>query len=202
MADDLETQIYSLSDRQKSVFAGLICERLLPQYEAFCRAENWGSPAVYERGVELLYNSGLGEFHAAEATELLEKLDFVTPGLQEFDSHLTSYAVDACIALHEALQFLADKQETHISNCATATLDSVEMFVEAYRQLNSNQRGFEAAVAADPFMQAEVARQHRLLEALLSIHAFEAASIHQLRRLNGSGSIIDLMQVPQERTSS
>ena len=197
MADDLETLIYSLSDRQKAVFAGLNCERLLPQYEAFCRAENWGSPAVYERGVELLYNSGLGEFHAPEAAALLEKLDFVTPGLQEFSSPLTSYALDACIALHEALQFLTDKQETHVSNCATATLDSVELFVEAYRQLNPEQRGFEAAVAADSFMQAEVARQHRLLEALLSIHEFDAAGIHQLRRLNGSGSIVDLARLPE-----
>lgn len=196
MAEDLETQIYSLSDRQKAVFAGLVCERLLPQYEAFCRAENWGSPAVYERGVELLYNSGLGEFHAAEATVLLEKLDFVTPGLQEFGGPLTTYALDACIALHEALQFLADKQETHISNCATATLDSVETFVQEYRQLDPDQRGFAAAVAADPFMQAETARQHRLLEALLSIHEFDAASIHQLRRLNGSGGIVDLALLP------
>ncbi|GAB3831730.1 DUF416 family protein [Hymenobacter jeollabukensis] len=197
MADDLETQIYSLSDRQKAVFAGLICERLLPQYEAFCQVENWGSPAVYERGVELLYNSGLGEFHAAEATALLEKLDFVTPGLQEFRGPLTAYALDACISLHEALQFLADKQESHISHCATATLDSVEMFVQEYRQLNPDQRGFEAAVAADPFMQAETARQHRLLDALLSIHEFDAASIHQLRRLNGSGSIVDLTRLPE-----
>ena len=197
MAEDLETQIYSLSDRQKAVFAGLICERLLPQYEAFCRAENWGSPAVYERGVELLYNSGLGEFHATEAAALLEKLDFVTPGLLEFKGQLTTYAVDACIALHEALKFLADKQETHVSNCATATLDSVELFVQDYRQLSPDQRGFEAAVAADPFMQAEAARQHRLIEALLSIHEFDAASIHQLRRLNGSGSIVDLALLPE-----
>ncbi|RTQ50749.1 DUF416 family protein [Hymenobacter gummosus] len=197
MADDLETLIYSLSDRQKAVFAGLVCERLLPQYEAFCRAVSWGSPAVYERGVELLYNSALGEFHAAEAAALLEKLELVTPGLQEFDSPLTSYAVDACIALHEALQFLTDKQETHISHCATATLDSVEAFVQHYRQLNPDQRGFEAAVAADPFMQAEAARQHRLLDALLSIHEFDAASIHQLRRLNGRGGIVDLARLPE-----
>lgn len=196
MADDLETLLYSLSDRQKAVFAGLICERLLPQYDAFCRAAGWGSPAVYERGVELLYNSALGEFHAAEAAALLEKLAFVTPALGDFRTPLTAFALDAGIALHEALQFLTDKQEAHISYCATATLDSVEMFVQEYRGLSSEQRGFAAALAADPFMQAERTRQHHLIEALLSIHEFDAASIHQLRRLNGSGSIVDLAQVP------
>ncbi|OON67439.1 DUF416 family protein [Hymenobacter sp. CRA2] len=197
MADDSATLIYSLSDRQKAAFAGLVCERLLPQYEAFCRAVSWGSPAVYERGVELLYNSALGEFFAEEAAALLEKLDFVTPGLTDFSTPLTPYAVDACIALHEALQFLVDKQESHISHCATATVDSVEMFVEEYRQLPSLQRGQTAIIAADPFMQAELARQHRLIEALLSIHEFDAASIHQLRRLNGSGGIVDLTRLPQ-----
>lgn len=196
MADDLETLIYSLSDRQKAAFAGLVCERLLPQYAAFCQATGWGSPAVYERGVELLYNSSLGEFHAAEATALLEKLELVTPGLRDFSSPLTAYAVDAGIALHEALQFLSDKQEVHVSNCATATLDSVETFVQEYRGLSPNGRGFAAALATDPFLQAELARQHRLLDALLSIHEFDAASIHQLRRLNGSGSIVDVARLP------
>ncbi|GAB2957626.1 hypothetical protein GCM10027048_25300 [Hymenobacter coalescens] len=200
MADDLDTLIYSLSDKQKAVFAGLLCERLLPQYEAFCQAVGWGSPAVYERGVELLYNSGLGEFHRSEAASLLEKLELVTPALAEFDHPLTSFALDACIALHEALQFLVDQQETHISNGATATLDSVELFVQEYRRLSPDQRGFDATVAADMFMQAEKARQHRLLDALLSVHEFDAASIHALRRLNGSGGIIDVARLPQRPT--
>jgi uncharacterized protein YjaG (DUF416 family) len=197
MAEDLETLIYSLSDRQKAAFAGLICERLLPQYAAFCQAAGWGSPAVYERGVELLYNSALGELLKAEAGALLEKLDFVTPGLDEFASPLTAYGLDACIALHEALQFLTDQQETHVSNCATAALDSVEMYVQEYRGLAADLRGLAAALATDPFMQAERARQHRLIEALLSIHEFDAPGIHRLRRLNGPGGIIDVTRLPQ-----
>ncbi|WP_400192130.1 DUF416 family protein [Hymenobacter sp. B81] len=196
MADDIETLIYSLSDKQRAAFAGLICERLLPQYEAFAKTTGWGSPAVYERGVELLYNSSLGEFYRAEAATLLEKLELVTPGLQEFPSPATVYAVDACIALHEALQFLTDKQESHISHCATAAADSVEQFVQEYRQLEPSRRDLEIVVAADPFMRAELARQHRLLAALLSQHDFDAVFIHQLRQLNGSGSIIDLARIP------
>jgi uncharacterized protein YjaG (DUF416 family) len=195
MQEDIDAQIYSLSDKQKVVFAGLLCERLHPQYAAFCQAVSWGSPAVYERGIELLYNSGLGEFYQQEAAALLEKLELVTPTFGEFDSQLTSYALDACIALSEALHFLTDKQESHIVNCATATTDSVEIFVQHYLNLDPDQRGAEALVAADPFMQAEKTRQHRLLEALLSIHEFDAASIHQLRRLNGSGSIIDVARL-------
>ncbi|GAA4372481.1 DUF416 family protein [Hymenobacter koreensis] len=197
MRDDIETQIIGLSDRQKAVFAGLVCERLYPQYQAFCEAESWGSPVVYERGVELLYNSGLGEFHKQEAASLLEKLELVTPALNASKSPLTSYAVDACIALNEALQFLTDKLESHLHNCATAAMDSVDMFVQDYQNLSPSRRGLEAVVAADPFMQAEKARQHRLLEALLTLHDFDATSIHQLRRLNGSGGIIDVDLLPR-----
>ncbi|AYA37284.1 DUF416 family protein [Hymenobacter oligotrophus] len=196
MAEHIHAQIISLSDNQKAVFAGLVCERLYPQYEAFCRATNWGSPAVYERGIELLYNSGLGAFHSQEATSLLEKLALVTPALSDFASGLTPFALDACIALEEALRFLTDKQESHMLHCATAAADSVEAFAQEHQGLDPNRRDFEAAVAANPYLQAEIARQHRLTEALLSIHEFDAASIHQLRRLNGSGSIIELARIP------
>ncbi|KAA9332155.1 DUF416 family protein [Hymenobacter busanensis] len=191
MQDDIETQITGLSDKQKAVFAGLVCERLLPQYEAFCKAANWGSPAVYERGLEILYNSSLGEFHRAEAAALLEKLELVQPGLTDFTTPLTAYALDACIALEEALQFLIDKQESHLHNCATAATDSVEAFVQEYRSLSSDRRDAHAIVAADAFMQAELARQHRLLDALLALPDFDSADIHALRRLNGAGGIID-----------
>jgi uncharacterized protein YjaG (DUF416 family) len=196
MQDDLTTQILSLSDNQKSIFAGLICERLYPQYDTFCQAVNWGSPAVYERGIELLYNSALGEFHRQEAASLLEKLELVTPSLQDFRLNLTPFALDACVALEQALLFLTDKLETRITNCATAATDSVELFVEEYLQLDPDRRGFEMTIAADPFLQAELARQHRLLEALLSVHEFDVASITALRRLNGSGSIMDLQRLP------
>lgn len=196
MAEDLETQIYSLSDRQKAVFAGLVCERLLPQYEAFVKAAGWGSPVVCERVVELLYNSALLEFVPQEAEALLEKLELVMPDLDEFEQTLASYALDACSALEQGLMFLIDKDETHIQYCATAARDSIDMFVQDLLDLDPNRRDLDAIIDAHPFMQAEVARQHRLIEALLSIHEFDAAGIHQLRRLNGSGSIVDLSLIP------
>ncbi len=192
MEDDIETLILSLSDRQKAVFAGLVCERLLPQYAAFCAAVQWGSPAVFQQGVELLYNSADGVFDQEQATALLDKFKDIAPDLDEFDGHLPSYALDACVALDEALQFLTDKHEAHIINCATAATDTIDMFVQEYQDLEPSRRDLDAVIAADPFMLAEQARQRRILEALLSVNEFDNAAIQRLRQLNGTGAIIDL----------
>ena len=193
--EDIDTLIFSLSDRQKAAFGALVCERLLPQYRAFCEAANWGSLAVYQEGLVLLYSSAVDEFDIPAATALLEKLAAVSPAFGQYQSLALPYAIDACVALGEALQFLTDKQESHVSNCATAATESVSQFVSDYLGLDPDSRTFAAAMAADPFMLAETARQRRLLEALLQRHEFDGASIQQLRQLNGTGSIIDLARL-------
>lgn len=194
----MEELVLSLSDKQKAIFGALLCERLRPQYQAFCAATQWGSPAVYQEGVILLYTCGAGSFDIPTAQDLLAQLTAVTPFLHEFDHAATPFAVDACVALEQGLLFLTDKDERHLVAAATAATESVELFIQAYSGLPPNGRAWERTLAANPFMLAEQTRQLRVLHALLSLNEFDSATIQQLRQLNGAGGIIDLALLQSE----
>jgi uncharacterized protein YjaG (DUF416 family) len=192
MRDDIEQLIHNLSDQQKAAFAGFTCEKLYPQYAAFCRATGWGSPVVFERGTALLLQAARQDIPADIVRPWLERLQQVMPNLAEFENPLTPYALDACSALEQALLFLLDRQEMHLVYCATAATDTVEMFVQEQLQLDPNQRNLDAVVDASPFMQHELARQRRIAEALLSLWDIEEEHLAQLRQLNGREAIIEL----------
>ncbi|MEZ2250369.1 DUF416 family protein [Microcoleus sp.] len=44
--DTLEQELEYLPDIHRIAFAAACCERVLPNYSAFCRMVNWGNPGV------------------------------------------------------------------------------------------------------------------------------------------------------------
>ena len=189
----LETLLYSLSNKQQAAFAALTCEKLLPQYQAFCQAADWGSPAVFVSGIELLYDVALYGFPQPQAAAVRAKLALATPALGEFSADATPYALDACSALEQALLFLEDKQEIHLSYCATAATDTVEMFVQEQLALDPDHRDSSKRIATHPLMQTELARQARVMEALLRIELLSPPEIRALRQVNGPDNLIELV---------
>jgi uncharacterized protein YjaG (DUF416 family) len=192
MRDDIEQLIHHLSDRQKAAFAGFTCEKLYPQYVAFCQAANWGSPVVFERGVALLFQAAQQDIPADIVRAWLERLEQVAPDAAKFQVALAPYALDACIALEQALLFLLNKQEAYLLYSTTAATDAVDMFVQESLDLDPNQRNLDAVIDASPFMQRELARQRRVAEALLSLWELDDEQIAELRQFNGTEGIIDL----------
>ncbi|MBC6423541.1 MAG: DUF416 family protein [Hormoscilla sp. SP5CHS1] len=52
-------------------FAAACCERLLPTYNAFCRRENWGNPALLRKALDEVWQVLQGKsVDAARISEL------------------------------------------------------------------------------------------------------------------------------------
>jgi uncharacterized protein YjaG (DUF416 family) len=115
------------------------------------------------------------------------------PDLDDFTGTAPSHALDACVALVEAITFLSNCNSEHIINCSTAATDTVDMHVQIVHDLDQNGSDLDAIINSDILMIKELGRQTRLAKALKLIGQFTIESISQVRKLNGSEEIIDLL---------
>ena len=53
--DGLEQELKQLSPLHQLAFAASICERMLPNYNAFSRMENWGDPSIPRKALNEIW---------------------------------------------------------------------------------------------------------------------------------------------------
>src|SRR5262249_32893673 len=129
----LPTKIQELSFVGTLAFATSCCERAVPNYRAFSRAENWGDPKLLTDALEFLWlcvmkgrSAGLTE----QVTSLVKAVEIVTPETESFKSGLTSAALDAASSIAEALEFSADAATEHIVTICSLSRDTIDLFIQ------------------------------------------------------------------------
>lgn len=188
---ELKSLILQLSREQKVIFAALTCEKMYPIYNIFSLSSKWGNARTYTEGIITLYNFVL---NAPDKSydEIIEDIELIMPDLDDFTGTAPSHALDACVALVEAVSFLVDYKDEHIINCSIAATDTVDMHVQIVRDLDQNDADLDNTINSDALMVNELQRQGRLISALKATNYFTQEKIAELRLLNGNEQIIDL----------
>ena len=115
----VQTQLAELGTREQTAFAALCAERLLPYYRWFSSQEHWGS---YERlndalGAVWRYVEG-NPLTSEEYDHLVEECRALTPDTEDFDSPLTPRAMDASVAVVQALRMCVEPSERRAAEVA------------------------------------------------------------------------------------
>lgn len=192
----IETKITKLDFKQQVLFAVLICEKLLPNYRQFSEKENWGDIEILEEAIVMLYQFLQDiDLNDAELDGIYEKIIEVTPDVVRFEGDLASYALDACSAVSDSIEFLLSEDLSYLLNIASIARDTVDTFAQETEEMGNYDDDFDTRIAQNSYMQKEVKRQHDLLDKLAGAE-IDLPFISAMRELNNSsGAIIDLALV-------
>jgi uncharacterized protein YjaG (DUF416 family) len=170
---------------QQTAFCAALLERMLPNYQMFSEAEEFGEYKVLRNQLDLIWQ-WLDKKNQCKInyTAQLTKLEEQTPNPEHFDSFGVFPALDVCMALMSLLQAMQDQDEESVINVGRLSENSVSFYVElllAEELLTDEQLAEELANAQDedagidpdliknhPLMQWERATQNELFDFIQS----------------------------------
>ena len=189
---DAKSLVLSLPASHQAVFSALNCEKMLPSVAKFDEEELVPAINAFKKAVAGLYSFSLGQPIDLEAYQnLKDEIESFWPDLDESENDFASYAFDAFAAMTEALNFVLNRDSLHVTNCATAVLDTVDMYIQEASELEPPAAGLEDFIQASPFMKREVERQNILAHELAKISVIDTRAISYLKSLNEQQVLID-----------
>jgi uncharacterized protein YjaG (DUF416 family) len=192
VAKEIGPLLTSLTRQGKLAFGYSVAMRMQPQYQVFHDREGWGDPAVINACLDVIHDNLVGTPSTTNIELLLEQLEAVIPDLDEHESYLASYAMDAGCAIHSALEYLLKSQDEQIINVAIFGRDTIDMYVQELHDLSPNDPALEEKIATDSYMVDEVDRQLTTLQRLQGVVVLDEEILNEL----AAGKMIDLDLLP------
>jgi uncharacterized protein YjaG (DUF416 family) len=182
----LRRRLDQLDPAGRAAFAAACAERLLPAYRRFHEQTGRGEPQALAVALATLWRQLAGqevpaaelERQARRAVALLDE-----PAEGEW-SELSPYAEDAVAAVAYALQCYLQGESQQAFWAAYCVYRTLDTFIDDRDHLDPNAPGVAERIAADPLIQAELARQAEDLADLAATRdqpAERAALLPQLR---------------------
>ena len=165
---ELIARLDSLPREHRAAFAAACAERLFPAYVRFSREARQAAPETLRTALNLLWDDLMGvpqpeqEVRASARTCLA-----LVPSEEDEPSDAQPYAEDAATALGYALEArvsTGSQEAMWSARRAYETLDRFVMFDDSGVVVTANER----RLLEHPLVQAELARQHRDLDELLT----------------------------------
>jgi len=101
-----------------------VCKRLYSDYQKFTIKYNWGNPDLLLATIGFIEEFKTTDIDSIPVREKISQIEENTPDTEVFGD--SSYALNACVAICETLDFLIDHKGEHIYNvgiCLTDTID-------------------------------------------------------------------------------
>ena len=172
-----------LSHWHQVTFAAALLERMLPNYQMFSEAADFGEAKILRNQLDIIWQ-WLADSRAVKinAEAQLTKLEPQTPDPEAFDFFGVFPALDACMALTAMWQLLqvkpakkgkidaADLED--VQSISRLSLNSVSYYVELLLtdeladELEVDQEISPAQIKEHPLMQWEIATQNELFDFL------------------------------------
>jgi hypothetical protein len=198
----LEKELEILPPFHQVAFAASCCERLLPNYNAFCRQVDWGDPSVPRNAIDEVWQILQGKpVDIARVNQLREncgKEDIFPDDLDFGDDCLE--AQEALMAIRATLQACIEPTVERIVKVAESTRYTIETHIP-YRDDTFNitwekdgSEKFKEAIASHPFAVREMDKEAEDLQQLKETKILDRDFLERLRTSfdNDGKSLIDL----------
>lgn len=157
MVDSEKTlpSITSFSKTKQLAFALLIFERMVPSLAAFAKDTGFDD-SCYLKGRNEAWAALRNGYVEPSLSETCLKS---APDTENFTHELTSFALNAALAMSEILEFIADGETRHITYISTLAIDSVDFYVGGLDPSPVYTPELERKIAAHPLMHREQRQQ-------------------------------------------
>jgi uncharacterized protein len=133
-------QVFLLDyDRQLNLAID-VCKKLYFDYVNFSEKYQWGDKDVLLDAITLVEQSRTDVVGDNIITKTLNQLDTITPDMDDFGSdELGSYALNACVAAYNSIQFIVDKKPNHIYDIGICLTDTIDFKVQEEKTLTERE---------------------------------------------------------------
>jgi hypothetical protein len=165
----LLAKIARLPEHDRTAFAAAIAERMLGAYAKYSNRTGRGIPSQLCEVLARLWADLAGiPMSEQEVATMIDRATDLLPGEDDRPWALEQGAAEGAVsAVLYALRSRKSGLAEEAGWAATVACDALDDFVIIRDDIDTNVPGSEARVAADPLMQAELARQQRDLEEML-----------------------------------
>ena len=161
LQNPVHLRLAKLESWQHVTFMACLCERMFPNYWAFCQQTEFADPALYRRILDLVWESLTVKDAKINFDSQLEKLEAAIPDGEAFEVYGVYPAIDACVALSETLHAMLSgetlEHAIEVSRTSITTVAMLEM-TQAGREMSDEELRENQAVIDEWDLQWEIFR--------------------------------------------
>lgn len=191
--EKLRKELSELSEWHTVAFAAACCERLLPNYMAFSQREQWGDSDLLRIALDEIWASlNARSINIPYLNELIAKCEKIIPDPDDFNSRLTSPALDASSAIAETLEALIDKKAEKVANVATLARDTIDLHLQISVNNKFSILEYEEKLLSHPLMVTELKKPYDDLELLKKTPDIDSTFLRFFKenaKINGKSNI-------------
>lgn len=186
--EDLQSRLNQLSQKNSLIFAGLCCERVIPNYRAFMLQSSKSDSNPLKPILNQIWHQIDQDNNGLDVQALQQKCLSLAVDSDSNKSIFTGMATDAVIAIYETLGYMQDQDTNHITAVLQAITNSIDTYLHIVNAPGTgaytHDKTLENWVKQSPLMQAEHQRQNEDLAYLLKQKKLSNNDIDELRRLS------------------
>lgn len=171
------TRIKNLSFEQQLVFANVLSERMLPNYQLFSDSVQFGNPQVLRTIVDLIWQKLAKQSVKLNLEVQQNKLLEQTPELDDYDNFGVVPAIDCAMALNTMLVALEQQMDEDLINISKLSSSTVASYIGAVEGDISDEDTF-----SHEMMVEEKSLQEYLLERIESAPKLSPPFLKELRQ--------------------
>ncbi|RWR02524.1 hypothetical protein ED28_07650 [[Pantoea] beijingensis] len=161
LRNPIHLRLEKLESWQHLTFMACLCERMYPNYWAFCQQTGFAEPQIYRRILDLVWETLVVKEAKINFDSQLEKLEEIIPVSEDYDVYGVHPAIDACVALSDLLHALLSgetlAQAIEVSETSITTVAILEM-TQAGREMTDEELKENPAVEEEWDIQWEIFR--------------------------------------------
>ncbi|MBU9811335.1 YjaG family protein [Rahnella sp. C60] len=161
LRNPIHLRLEKLESWQHVTFMASLCERMYPNYQAFCLETGFGEAQLYRRILDLIWETLVVKDAKVNFDSQLEKLEEAVPSSDDYDIYGVYPAIDACIALGELIHSrLSGETLSHAVAVSEASIRTVAMLemTQAGREMTDEELKVIPAVEEEWDIQWEIFR--------------------------------------------
>ncbi|MFU2315586.1 YjaG family protein [Rahnella sp. PCH160] len=161
LRNPIHLRLEKLESWQHVTFMASLCERMYPNYQAFCLETGFGEAQVYRRILDLIWETLVVKDAKVNFDSQLEKLEEAVPSSDDYDIYGVYPAIDACIALGELIHSrLSGETLSHAVAVSEASIRTVAMLemTQAGKEMTDDELKVIPAVEEEWDIQWEIFR--------------------------------------------
>ncbi|WP_312242757.1 YjaG family protein [Pantoea sp.] len=161
LLNPIHLRLEKLESWQHVTFMACLCERMYPNYWAFCQQTGFADAQLYRRILDLVWETLTVKEAKINFDSQLEKLEEAIPDGDAFEVYGVYPAIDACVALSELLHSrLSGETLEHaieVSKTSITTVAMLEM-TQAGREMTDDELKENQAIIDEWDLQWEIFR--------------------------------------------
>jgi uncharacterized protein len=168
----------NLSPKKQLAFALLVFERMLPSLAAFSKDTGFDD-SCYLKAKDAAWAALQ---NGAVDRALNQMCIRSAPDTEKFSHELTSYALNAALAMSDIVEFTLDSRSDHIAYVSSLARDSVHLYLSSLEPSLVSSAEEDNKIAQHPLMQQEQGREEEDIKFLSGLpDQFDSNAISALK---------------------